>query len=211
MALAPAIALQTYNLYQLHDARAAAVRAAALQQSRAVAADLGQFGEGMRQMLAILAEEPSIQKQDATGCTAYLHSVSDKLPGAFALAVARADGQIVCNTLGSAPGSYALAKRGYFQEAMRTGGFAVGDFVLGMLTRRPTIQFATALRDDGGRPSGIVLASIDLDWLDQRLVDGGLPQSATLTVSDRDGVSSCAFPTHPPGLVASCRPSALRR
>ncbi|MCJ2050294.1 sensor histidine kinase [Methylobacterium sp. J-070] len=188
LALAPAIALQTYNLYELHGARAAAVRTTALQQSQAIAADLGQFGEGMRQMLAILAEDPSIQRQDAKGCTAYLHSVSDKLPGAFALAVARADGQVVCNTLGSAPGAYSLAKRGYFQEAMRTGGFAVGDFVLGMLTRRPTIQFATALRDDDGRPSGIVLASIDLDWLAQRFVDGGLPQSATLTVSDRDGV-----------------------
>ena len=188
LALAPAIALQAYNLHELHDARAAAVRTAAQHQGRAVAADLGQFGEGMRQMLAILAEEPSVRKMDARDCTAYLRSVADKLPGAFALAVARADGEIVCNTLGSAPGVYSLAGRGYFQEAMRTGGFAVGDFVMGMVTRRPTIQFATALRDDGGRPSGIVLASIDLDWLTQRLMDVGLPQNATLTVVDRDGV-----------------------
>ena len=196
-ALAPAIALQAYNLYELHDTRAAAVRSAALQQSAAVAADLGQFGEGMRQMLAILAEEPSIRKQDATGCAAYLHSVSDKLPGAFALAVARADGQIVCNTLGSAPGAYSLAQRGYFQEAMRTGSFVVGDFVLGMITRRPTIQFATALRDNEGRPSGIVLASIDLDWLARRLTDGGFPQNTTLTVSDRDGVVLVRMPDAP--------------
>ncbi|MBE7198150.1 MAG: HAMP domain-containing protein [Parafilimonas terrae] len=217
LALAPAIVLQAYNLHELHDARAAAVRAAALEQSRAVAADLGQFGEGMRQMLAILAEEPSIRGQDAVGCTAYLHSVSDKLPGAFALAVARADGQIVCNTLGSAPGSYSLAKRGYFQEAMRTGGFAVGDFVLGMLTRRPTIQFATALRDGDGSPSGIVLASIDLDWLSQRLVDGGLPRNATLTVSDRDGVILVRVPDGPawvgrklpPGRIAALRDAPL--
>jgi two-component sensor histidine kinase len=188
LALAPLVALQAYNLYELHDARAVAVRTAALHQGQAVAADLSQFGEGMRQMLAILAEEPAVRKMDARGCTAYLHTVADKLPGAFALAVAGADGQVVCNTLGSAPGSYSLVGRGYFQESIQTGGFAVGDFVLGMVTRRPTIQFATALRDDDGRASGIVLASIDLDWLTQRLVDAGLPQNATLTVVDRDSV-----------------------
>ena len=188
LALAPAIALQAYNLYELHTARAATVRAEALHQGQAVAADLGQFGDGMRQMLAIVAEEPSVRGKDAPACTGYLRSVADKLPGAFLLGVAGEDGGIVCNTLGSGPGAYSLAGRGYFQEAMRTGGFAVGEYVLGMMTKRPTIQFAYALRDDGGRPAGIVLASIDLDWLAARLVDEGLPANATLTVSDRNGV-----------------------
>ena len=197
LALAPAIGLQAYNLYELHASRAAAVHTEALHLSQVIATDLSQFGEGMRHILAIVAEEPAVRGKDAPGCAAYLGSIATKLPGAFLLGVAAADGQIVCNTLDSAPGAYSLAERGYFQNAMHTGGFAVGDYVVGLVTKRPTIQFATALHNDQGRSAGIVLASIDLDWLAHRLIGESLPQHATLTVSDRNGVVLVRAPDGP--------------
>ncbi|MHC2002960.1 hypothetical protein ACYQR9_21360 [Methylobacterium sp. CM6241] len=60
LALMPALAIQGYNEYALRSARGEAVRGEAMRAARSVAADLGQFGRGTRQVLGILAEVPEI-------------------------------------------------------------------------------------------------------------------------------------------------------
>jgi two-component sensor histidine kinase len=196
LALMPALAIQGYNEYALRSARAEAVRGEAMRAARSVAADLGQFGRGTRQVLGILAEVPEIRDKDPVTCTTYLKTLLGKVPGAFFFGVADADGNIVCNTLGSARGAYSLADRGYFQDAMRTGGFTIGKFVTGRITKRPTLQFAQAIPGAGGRPEGIVVASIDLDYLAAHQARAGLPPEATLTVADPDGTILLHLPHH---------------
>lgn len=165
LALVPALAIQGYNEYALRTARGEAVRGEAIRAARSVAADLGQFGRGTRQVLDVLSEVPEIRDMEPASCTAYLKTLLGKVPGAFFFGVADADGGIVCNTLGSARGAYSLADRGYFRDAMRTGGFVIGEFVAGRITNKPTLQFAQAIPGTGGRPEGVVLASIDLTYL----------------------------------------------
>ena len=196
LALMPALAIQGYNEYALRSARGEAVRGEAIRAARSVAADLGQFGRGTRQVLGILAEVPEIRDKDPVTCTSYLKTLLGKVPGAFFFGVADADGNIVCNTLGSARGAYSLADRGYFQDAMRTGGFAIGKFVTGRITKRPTLQFAQAIPGVGGRPEGVVVASIDLDFLAAHQARAGLPPEATLIVADRDGTILLHLPHH---------------
>lgn len=194
LALMPALAIQGYNEYALRTARGEAVRGEAMRTARSVAADLGQFGRGVRQALGILAEVPEIQGKDPRVCTPYLRTLLDKVPGAFFFAVADADGSVVCNTLGSARGVYSLADRRYFKDAMRDGGFVVGEHVRGRITDRPTIQLAQGIPGPGGRPAGVVLASVDLDYLAGQQARAGLPPDATLTVADRNGVILIRLP-----------------
>jgi two-component sensor histidine kinase len=188
LALVPALAIQGYNEYALRTARTEAVRSEAMRTARGVAVDLGQFGRGVRQALGILAEVPEVQGKDPQVCTPYLKTLLDKVPGAFFFAVIDTDGSVVCNTLSSARGAYSLADRRYFQDAMRDGGFVVGESVRGRITDRPTIQLAQAIAGPDGRPAGVVLASIDLDYLAAQQARAGLPPDATLTVADRNGV-----------------------
>lgn len=198
LALIPALAVQGYNEYALRAARAEAVRNEAMRGARAVAADLGQFGRGARQILAILAGVSEIRGKDARACTAYLATVGGQVPGSFFFGVADADGHIRCNTLGSAPGAYTVSDRSYFREAMRTGGFAIGEVVSGRVTGRPTIQFAQGLADDDGdgRPDGVLITSIDLTYLAARQASAGLPPEASLTVADRHGTILVRLPDH---------------
>ena len=198
LALIPALAVQAYDEYALRSARAAAVRDEAMRGAKAVAADLGQFGRGARQILGILAGVSEIRGKDAKSCTAYLATVVGKVPGSFFFGVVGPDGLIRCNTLGSPAGAYSVADRSYFKEAMRTGGFAVGEVVIGRVTNRPTIQFAQAIADDDGdgRPDGLVITSIDLSYLAARQSDAGLPPDATLTVADRQGTILVRLPEH---------------
>jgi two-component sensor histidine kinase len=196
LALMPALAIQGYNEYALRTARGEVVRAEAMRTARSVAADLGQFGRGVRQALGILAEVPEIRGKNPEVCTPYLRTLLDKVPGAFFFAVVDADGSVVCNTLGSPRGAYSLGNRRYFQDAMRSGGFVVGDHVRGRVTDKPTIQLAQALAGPDGRPNGVVLASIDLDYLAGQQARAGLPQDATLTVADKTGAILIRVPDH---------------
>ena len=196
LALVPALVIQGYNEYALRTARSAAVRSEAMRTARGVAADLGQYGRGAQQILGILSELPEIRNGDPQTCTAYLQRVVDKVPGSFFFGVVDPDGKIRCNTVGSSPGAYTVADRSYFQDAMRTGAFAVGHVVSGRVTRRPTIQFAVAIPGVGGRPDGIVLTSIDLSYLAARQNAAGLPPDATVTVADRNGAVLIRLPSH---------------
>ncbi|KQP49027.1 histidine kinase [Methylobacterium sp. Leaf399] len=196
LALVPALAIQGYNEYALRTARGEAVRGEAMRVARSIAADLGQFGRGTRQVLDVLSEVPEIRGMEPASCTAYLKTLLGKVPGVFFFGVADADGGIVCNTLGSARGSYGLADRGYFQDAMRTGGFAIGEFVTGRITTKPTLQFAQAIPGTGDRPAGVVLASIDLTHLAAHQARAGFPPDATLTVADRKGSIVIRLPDH---------------
>ncbi|MBB2961164.1 HWE histidine kinase domain-containing protein [Methylobacterium sp. R2-1] len=196
LALMPALAIQGYNEYALRTARAEAVRGEAIRTARSIAADLGQFGRGVRQSLGILVEVPEIRGKNPQVCTPYLKTLLDKVPGAFFFAVVDADGSVVCNTLGSARGAYSLASRRYFQDAMSTGGFVVGEHVRGRITNKPTIQLAQALAGPDGRLDGVVVASIDLDYLAGQQARSGLPHEATLTVADKAGVILIRVPDH---------------
>lgn len=182
LALIPALAVQSYNEYALRSARAEAVRNEAMRRAKAVAAELRLFGRGARQILAILAGMSEVRGTDARACTDCLATVGGKVPSSFFFGVADADGRIRCNTMGSPVGSYPVADRSYFQEAMRTRGFAIGEIVSGRVTGRPTIQFAQAIADDDGdgRPDGVVITSIDLTYLAIRQTTAGLPLDATV-------------------------------
>ena len=196
LALVPALAIQGYNEYALRSARGETVRNEAMRAARGVASDLGQFGRGTRQVLGVLAEVPEIREKDPQGCTTYLKTLLGKVPGAFFFGVANSDGSIACDTLGSSRGAYTLADRGYFQEAMRTGGFAIGELLTGRVTGRPTIHFSQAIPGPSGRPDGVVLASIDLAYLAEHQKRAGLPPDATLTVADRNGTILIRLPDH---------------
>ncbi|KQT61430.1 histidine kinase [Methylobacterium sp. Leaf456] len=194
LALAPAVAVQVYNEQALRESRSDAVRAAALRGAQAVAADLGDFADGARQTLDILAEEPAIRNRDAAACSAFLGAVAGRISGSQIIVVTDREGSLVCNSRGAAPGAYSLADRGYFKRAMETGSSAVGEYVIGRGTGRPTIQFAHPLHDAAGAIDGLINLGFDPEWLGRRLGNAGLPRDATVTVTDRNGTVLVRLP-----------------
>ncbi|GJD97197.1 sensor histidine kinase [Methylobacterium iners] len=188
LALVPAIAVQTFNEHALRTAREDAVRASALRGAQAVTDDLTKFAAGTRQVLDILAEAPAIRDWDPAGCVELLRAAVGKLSGASILLVVDAQGTLVCNSRGAGPGAYSIADRNYFRTLMATGSFVIGEYVVGRGSLRPTFQLAVPLTDGGGTPTGAIIVGLDPQWLGARLAQTGLPNDASLTVIDRNGV-----------------------
>ena len=187
LALAPALAIQGYNEYALRTSRDAAVRADALGAARTVAADLAQLAQSLHQVLDLVAAESAVRAKEPVACTSYLREIIDRLPQLSLISVAEPDGQVICDSRGSAPGSYSNAERAYHKRVLASDDFAMGDFVIGVRTRQPAIHFAQPVRD-GAHTTGVIVASVDLTRLSERLQEALRFPSTTLTVTDRTGV-----------------------
>lgn len=187
LALAPALAIQGYNEYALRTSRDAAVRADALGAARTVAADLAQLAQSLHQVLDLVAAESAVRAKEPVACTSYLREIIDRLPQLSLISVAESDGRVICDSRGSAPGSYSNAERAYHKRVLASDDFAMGDFVIGVRTRQPAIHFAQPIRD-GARATGVIVASVDLTRLSERLQEALRFPGTTLTVTDRTGI-----------------------
>ena len=80
-----------------------------------------------------------------------------------------------------------LGDRSYFKIARDTQKFAIGEFQLGRITGKPTLNMAHPIRGKfSGQFHGVVYLALDLNWLNQLAAKAELPDGSTLTVIDRD-------------------------
>jgi hypothetical protein len=76
VALLPAIAIQSYNEFELRRSRQLEVQEQALGLAKLAAAQQQQIVEGIRQVLIALSELPAIKAKAAEACSAYLSTSS---------------------------------------------------------------------------------------------------------------------------------------
>ena len=188
LALAPALAIQGYNEVSLRASRDEAVRTDAIATAQVVAEDFAQFADAMRQALDLVSEDPSVRAKDPAACTAYLRRADKRLPHVIIIALTAPDGTVICNSAGSAPGSYSNGQRAYHRRAVDQGGFAVGGYAFGMVTQRASVHFARAIHGPDGAVDGVLSAGVDLDWLSEHLQQSLRQPSTAITVTDRDGI-----------------------
>lgn len=194
LALAPALAIQGYNEYALRTSRDEAVRADTMATARTVAEDLSQIAETVRQALNFVAKDPSVRAMHAPGCTEYLRRAADDNPHLTVLALTRPDGTIVCNSVGSAEGSYAVPDRVYQRRAVAEGGFVMGTYARGNASRKDSLHFAQPLRDAEGKTVGVLAAAVDLNWLSRYLQRNLRLASTSVTVADGNKTIMVRYP-----------------
>jgi signal transduction histidine kinase/HAMP domain-containing protein len=86
-----------------------------------------------------------------------------------------------------------VSKRAYFASALATGAFTVGEFSIGLSSRRKVIQFALPFHDDNGSVGGVIIASLGLEWLGD-YVARKASEGAALAVTDRNGTYLARYP-----------------
>ncbi|MDO9426818.1 MAG: HWE histidine kinase domain-containing protein [Methylobacterium sp.] len=194
LALAPALAIQGYNEHALRASRDDAVRADTMATARTVAEDLAQVAETLRQALNFVAQDASIRALEPAGCTEYLRRAVLDNPHLAVLALTRPDGTVVCNSVGSAAGAYAVPDRAYQRRAVAENAFVMGTYARGNASRRDSLHFAQPLHDADGGTVGVLAAAVDLGWLDGYLRRNLRLPSTSVTVADGDGTILVRYP-----------------
>jgi hypothetical protein len=145
------------------------------------------FGDADTQAVA-LTKVPSAREKDATRCHAALLKAYDAAPKRYtAFGAAHADGDLFCISIPNAR-PVNVVDRPYFRRAIKSRSLGIGDYQIGRVTGTESVVVAHPLLDAKRRPHGIVFASLDLDWLGNRLERRSKDLDAEVVVVDSKGI-----------------------
>jgi signal transduction histidine kinase/CheY-like chemotaxis protein len=187
VAAAPAIATIVVTQSQARQRREDRTLADSLRLVRLAAEQQAGVFDGALRLLQTLAEVPQLRASDSHECATLLPPVLAHHPGYLALTVANADGTIFCSSAHVERLALKTASgRVWFERVMRSRQTATGDYQFSALSGKPTIVVAHPLLDDTGSVFRIVVAVIDLGWLQTVMSHVAMPPGGTLTLFDHE-------------------------
>ncbi|MFH1493713.1 MAG: EAL domain-containing protein [Pseudomonadota bacterium] len=177
-AVLPAFLLVLYSTFEQRRTAAEYAETDALKTAQSVAEAHRSTASSVRQLLqglSTLAEIPDIKS--AGPCNKMLKNILRFSPDYANAGVALSNGDVVCSALPlSVPLN--LADRVFFQRAVETREFSIGDYQVGRIADKRGIHFGYPLLTVDKRIWGVVFILLDLDRLNERLaetpnIDGG--------------------------------------
>jgi signal transduction histidine kinase len=203
VAVLPALGLLIYYDVTLRADREVEARTVTREQVNLAAAQVQQTVGTIRSLLTTLSRLPAVRNHDAGGCAAILEDIERQFSDYLALAVADAEGQIVCPGRAVLTGA-SVGDRSLFQIALTTKRFVVGNYAFDGDTGERAILFAYPYLGANEDSAGMLLAALNLDWLTTHLREMSWLPGSTITLADRDGTVLVRLPeTERTGSVVS--------
>jgi two-component sensor histidine kinase len=193
IAVLPAIAIQIYTEIDLRRAREAEIHEQALRQANLVATGMLDVLEGSRQLLVAVARLPPVQALESKACSDALRSMLSELPAYTTVGAANRAGWMICSAAGDVSSPPSVRDRTYFRDALLTNGFVIGEFGVGRVTRANALPVAQPIHL-AGETVGVLVAGLDLNWLDGHLRRRETPIGSVLIVVDRNGTVLASLP-----------------
>jgi len=186
-------------LYSAHQQRQVAISAAHENLSRIAAltaSDVSRVFEGTKQLLGGLRLSPEIRSGDPAACRAAMIRLHEMYSLYSSLGVASPEGNIICTSV-TAANPLTIADQSWFQQAVQTRDFTVGEYDSDPLTHRASVDFAFPISDDEGRIQSVLYAKLDLAHLgslNNIFQVATLPPGGQAVVVDRRGLVLACFP-----------------
>jgi signal transduction histidine kinase len=140
--------------------------------------------ESTRQLLAAVSQSREVRQGPAEACSAYLRKVVPRSRATYVnIGVVDRLGTLVCSAFTRVPSS--LADRSYYQRALSSKAFTVGEYIVGRQTGRPALPFAYPVLADAGDVERIVFATVDLTSLHDGPAVNEIADGSTIIVTDR--------------------------
>ncbi|MBI3944405.1 MAG: PAS domain S-box protein, partial [Armatimonadetes bacterium] len=187
LTVVPALALLVYSAAAQRRQAAAAARETTLYLVRSITREYEGIIESTHQLLSTLALVPPVRAQDGATASALFADLLETYPLYANIAAALPNGDLLASGL-PVTGRVTPLGRLYFHRALETRQFAIGEFQIGRVTRKATINFGYPVLDEAGRVQAVVFAALDLTWLNQRAREAQLPEGSVVVLFDRKGV-----------------------
>jgi hypothetical protein len=194
MAILPALAIQAYNEIELRRSREAEVREDALRLAKFASGELDRIIDNGRALAVALANFPAVHNHDTAACSDYAAALTKVFPQYVAMGAIDLNGNVFCSSRPIPPGANAT-DRWFFNEAIRSSEFVIGDYMIGRIVKKSILPLALPFFGPDGRISGAVYVSLDVDWLARYFQsDRQINKDATLAIADRNGVILVRLP-----------------
>jgi two-component system, cell cycle sensor histidine kinase and response regulator CckA len=193
LAVLPAFALTWYTGSQDRQRQREAVASDTVALARILANDQERAIDGTRQILSELATVPEVRGGEAQRLRTFFVVLMKLYPGYSSFLLLDATGNVVV-ALPAPAHPVNFSDRPWFQRAIGTRDFAVGDYQVGQLTGKRVVVGAWPVLDDTGRVVSVLAAGLDVTWLNQIAATAQLPPGAVLVLLDRHGVVLARYP-----------------
>ena len=183
----PAVALISYSGFQQRsDSMNEGITEAKMLVHSILAEQYNMTGDA-EQLASTLAQLSELKEHKVAATNAILSGIT-QLNGKFSNIV-------VCDRFGNIWASalpfnrkFSQIKNRSFQNTVKTKRFSSGEYGVGRISGRPNLGFGYPIIDAGGEVDGVILASVDFNYLNGLLVETGLPKGSSFTLVDHQGV-----------------------
>jgi PAS domain S-box-containing protein len=193
ISIVPALVLMLHNAKRDRDVSAGRIQEDARQIVEIAASRQARFVDSARQLLAVLAEVPEATSGDPAACNRFVKGLTDRESVYVNLGRIDLDGNLVCSASGFS-GNLNLAESSYFRRARDTKEFAIGDYQVGKVTGRGSVTFGYPVLNPHGEVVAVMYAALDLTWLTQLTAEVRVPEGASISILDSQGIILARFP-----------------
>ncbi len=161
LAFLPVVILEINTAADQENRAAENVRAESGRLSRLFASNQEALIDSSRQMLTLLSKLDRLQRRDSAACQQLFDRLRKENPFFSVVGMAELNGEVFCTSpLEKDPVN--VSDRMYFQRALQTKGFVVGDFTISRTAQKPTLHLAMPLMDPEGTPTAVIYIGLDL-------------------------------------------------
>ena len=186
LAIAPLMFERVHALESARVERTAAARTQVIELARRGADAQEETIASVRALLQIVAGTFVKTPFETADCNQYVTQVTRDIAWIKTLSIADTGGQIKCS---SEPHSVGLniGDRAHFQHALQRREFALSNYFVNAAARAPTMFGAFPAVNADGSVAGVVLASIDLRWIDKLAASVGQGSGNSVLLIDGAG------------------------
>ncbi|MBI4662830.1 MAG: HAMP domain-containing protein [Verrucomicrobia bacterium] len=191
--VAPGLLLAVLTGIELRGLAKAQAHAEARRLVQLSALGQEQLFESARQLLSVLVRIPQIRQGQPANCSALFASLLKLYPSYSNFGMATSNGLIFASGL-PIDKPVSAAQRAWFRRTVQSREFAVGEYQVGAITQKPSINFGYPILDEAGQVQNVVFAALDLRLLREAVAKIHLPEGSTWGIIDRNGTLLAAHP-----------------
>lgn len=166
---------------------------------------------GTRRLLERLSSSEDIARGSLGNLPQLLPSVLRGFPQVANLWIANTAGEVAYSVV-PPPGHISLRENRVFNAALASRDVAVGEYQLGPIVGRPVLLMAQAMRSADGTAHHLLIAALELSWLDAIARQAGIPPDSVLAITDASGRILAGADGHVDGFRAlRARPGEMRK
>jgi len=149
--------------------------------------------DSTRTLLRTVSEMPEIKRGDVEGSKRILSTLLKANPIYTNVILLDAKGDVIVMGKGENKG-YNFSDRKQFRDAMRTGKFAYGEFVIGKATKKSIFPFAIPVMGEMGIPQGAIIIGVNLGQYRDLYDKSEFTDGSFFGISDHNGIRLFRYP-----------------
>jgi len=150
-----------------------------------------------REILSLLSQEDEVQQIDTASMSKLFSSILLSNGEIYSnLFFCDLNGNVIASgkQMHDATNS---STRKYFTDAIKTGKFSTGEYIVGRITNNPVFHFSYPVKNHSNKTLGVLVISINLNKLDAIFSKTYLPEGSFMRIFDHNGISLLRLPPDP--------------